>query len=310
MRNEGLKKHDISIFVEEKVEYIHSKIILRPLIVGIEHATKLSNAYGVKVNTSLGRILNARIKILNKKIDKKLSLLYGNSLDKNLRQKRAIEIIGNLISKLFGNPGPEDWKQNTKNILAMKAAIERQIENSEIQHKDIDQNRHAINEHIEVLNHVSKAVFSNINRLDSYDNALTEWESFLELESMINSIIDILDAMEDIKRDAKTGRCNEKGLNTKFLIEHLREIESNKDGIVPIFASWEWQKYYSYEMCAIALHEEELWITIRIPIVAQSEEMVRAIPTSSQRWINEVTTSLGFSTSLFMFDYLKVIRNQ
>jgi len=301
MRKESTKNNDISIFVEERVEYIHSRIALRPWILGIEQAAKLSGSYGTKVNTSLGRILNTRIKILNKKVDKKLSLLSGDVLVRNQRQKRAIEMIGNLISKLFGNPGPEDWKQNTKNILAMKAAIEKQIENSAIQHRDIDQNRHAINEHIEVLNQVSKTVFNNVNRLDSVDNALTEWESFLELESMFNSIIEILEALEDIKRDAKTGRCNEKGLNSKFLIDRLREIESNKDGIAPIFASWEWQKYYSYEMCAIALHEDELWITIRLPIVVLSEELTRIVPLSNQRWIKQFFNELGFDTTLFKY---------
>lgn len=301
MRKEGLKKHDISIFVEERVEYIHSRVALKPLIVGIDQATKLTSSYGLKVNTSLGKILNTRLKILNKRVDKKVSLLYGDVIGKKHREKRAIEFIGNLISKLFGNPGPEDWKQNSKNILAMKAAIERQIENSAVQHRDIDSNRHAINEHIEVLNHVSKTVFNNVNRLDKLDNALTEWESFIELESMFNSIIEIIDAMEDIKRDAKTSRCNEKGLSSKFLIEHLRDMESNKNGITPIFASWEWQNYYLYEMCTIALYEEELWITIRIPIIAINEEMIRAVPLSNQQWIKEVSNSLGFDTTLFKY---------
>jgi len=158
MRKENIRKHDISIFVEERVEYIHSRITLRPLITGIEQATKLSAIYGSKVNTSLGRILSTRIKLLNKKVEKKFSLLSGDALARYHRQKRALEVIGNLILKLFGNPGPEDWKQNTKNLLAMKAAIEKQMENVAIQHRDIDQNRHAINEHIEVLNHVSKTV--------------------------------------------------------------------------------------------------------------------------------------------------------
>jgi len=301
MRKEGLKKHDISVFVEERVEYIHSKVNLRPVILGIEQAMKLSYAYGQRTNTSLGRILNNRIRILSKKVDKQFGLLIGETSVKSFRQKRAIEMIGNLISNLFGNPSPEDWRQNTKNVLAMKAAIERQIENSEINHRDIDQNRHAINEHIEVLNQVSKTAFSNANRLDSVDNALTEWESFLELEAMFNSIVEILDALDDIKRDSRTGRCNEKGLNSKFLIEHLRNLESNKDGIAPIFASWEWQKYYSFEMCTVAVNEDELWITMRIPIIQLSEELIRAVPLSNQRWFKYMANELGFPSTLFKF---------
>jgi len=118
---------------------------------------------------------------------------------------------------------------------------------------------------------------------------------------MYNSIIEILDALEDIKRDAKTGRCNEKGLSSKFLIDHLREIESNKDGIAPIFASWEWHKYYFYEMCSIAINEDELWITIRLPIVVLSEELIRTVPLSNQRWIKHSFNEIGYDTTLFKF---------
>jgi len=42
MREEGLEKHDISIYVEEKIEYVHSRIALAPLVNGIERAKKLS----------------------------------------------------------------------------------------------------------------------------------------------------------------------------------------------------------------------------------------------------------------------------
>jgi len=53
MREEGLDKHDISIFIEERVEYIHSRISLKPLVSGIEHSGKLSLDYAVRVNSSL-----------------------------------------------------------------------------------------------------------------------------------------------------------------------------------------------------------------------------------------------------------------
>jgi len=160
------------------------------------------------------------------------------------RSKRAIEFVGNLISKLFGNPGPEEWRQNKRNLLAMKAAIERQLSNSILLHRDIDENRHAINHQNEILKQISKEVLSNSNKLERVDNALVEFELYLELEMMFNSIMEILDMLESIKNDAKSGRCNENGVNQEFLIEHLRDIESNKAGIAPIFASWEWHKYY------------------------------------------------------------------
>ena len=299
MRQEGIENYDISIFVEERVEYIHSRIPLRPLITGIEQSIKLSTIFESRANTTFGRILNGRVRRMGKRLETKLKRVYSGRVRKVVRRKRSIEIIGNLISKLFGNPGPEDWKQNTRNIIAMKEAIERQVQNSVVQHHDIDQNRHAINEQSEILRQTTRAVMSNENRLNHIDNELTEIESYFELESMIESVDEILEALIDIKRDAKTGRCNEKGLNPEFLIEHLRRIESNKNSIAPIFASWEWQKYYNFEMCSVALHGDELWVTMRIPIVNLAEQFVRTTPTSSQLWIRDTFYGLGFETLLF-----------
>ena len=304
MRQEGLEKFDISIFAEERVEYIHSRISLKPLINSIEYGSRMSVEFGTRANSSFGRILSSRLVKMVEKVEKRLTRMYGQKLRKRERRKRAIEIVGNLISKLFGNPGPEDWKQNTRNIVAMKEAIERQLANSVILHHDIDQNRHAINAQNENLKHVAREVTNNKNRLTNVDNALSELESYLELESMYESIEDILESLEDISRDAKMGRCNEKGLDPDFLIEHLRIIESNKAGIAPIFASWEWQKYYSNEMCTIAVHEEEIWITMRIPIINLAEQLVRAIPLSSQRWIKMKTNDLGIETELFKLKQL------
>jgi len=306
MRHEGLEKFDISVFVEEKVEYIHSRIALKPLIGSIEFSNKISNEFGSKINTTLGKILNAKIKGFSTKIDTKIASMYQrSSYERNSnhvkRDKRAIEFVGNLMSTLFGTVGPEQWKKNTRNVLAMKEAIERKLANSLILHNDIDQNRHAINLQNEYLKHVSREVINNRNRLEIVNNALTELETYLEIESMLQSILDILESLEDVKRDALTGRCNEKGFDPEFLIEHLRRIESNKAGMAPVFASWEWQKYYSNEMCTIAVHNEELWTTMRIPIINLSEQLVRAIPTSQQIWINKKTNELGIETVLFQY---------
>jgi len=298
MRLEGLEKHDVSVFVEIRVEYIHSRIPLKSLITGIELARKMSNVFGNRSNSTFTRILNTRVKRLVAKTERKLKSIYGrDSMPR--RKKRAIEFVGNLISKLFGNPGPEDWKQNKRNIIAMKLAIEKQVANSAIQHRDIDQNRHAINEQNEILRHVSKELVNNENRINDVDNALTALETYLELETMHNSIDEILESLLDIKRDAKNERCNEKGVNPEFLIEHLREMESNKNGVVPVFASWEWQSYYSFEMCTLAIHETDVWVTMRIPIVNMAEQFTRTIPTSNQLWIRNELSKLGLESVLF-----------
>jgi len=274
IRQEKIESQDVSIFVEERVQYIHSRISLKPLINGIEQGSKLSYMFLSKANTTLGKILSIRVRKLVERVDKKLNSMIERK-PKRLREKRAIEFVGDLISKLFGNPGPSEWKQNTKNMLAMKAAIEKQIANSVIFHRDIDQNRHALNDLNEVLRHISKEAINNSNRLNIVDNSLSEFETYLELETMYHSILDIITLVEGIRSDAKMSRCNEDGLNRDFLIEHLREIESNKVGIAPVFASWEWNKYYRNSVCSLGIHEDDLWITMRIPIVSLNEQLVR-----------------------------------
>jgi len=127
MRSEGFGKHDISLFVEERVEFIHSRIQLQPLLTSIDYGRKASNEFSLKVNSSLGKILSMRLNRMATQMDKKLRQLHNPRTRSTERNKRALEFVGNLISQLFGNPGPEDWKQNTRNIVAMKAAIERQI---------------------------------------------------------------------------------------------------------------------------------------------------------------------------------------
>ena len=299
MRQEGLERYDISIYVEERVEYIHSRIDLKPLISSIDHGRKLTIEFETLANSSFGKILSTKVRRMVAKVEKKLEIMYGRRLSKAERRKRAIEFVGNLISRLCGNPGPEDWKQNTRNILAMKSAIDRQRANSVILHDDIDQIRHSINLQNENLRHVSREVINNVNRLDRVDNALTELVSYLELESMFESITEILESLDDISRDAKTGRCNEKGLDPDFLVDHLRRIESNKAGIAPIFSSWEWQKYYSFELCTLAVHDNEVWITMRIPIINLADQLVRAIPTSNQMWFQSRAKELGLDITLF-----------
>jgi len=38
--------------------------------------------------------------------------------------------------------------------------------------------------------------------------------------SLFESIMNIIESLEDIRNDAKTGRCNEKGLDPNFLVNH------------------------------------------------------------------------------------------
>lgn len=150
IRKEGIDKFDISILVEERVDFIHTRITLRPLILGLINFERYAIEFQKKDLTSIGKILCTKVQNMYQRISKKAEIFVDMD-HKSERSKRSIEFIGNLISKAFGNPGPEDWRKNNANIMAMKMAIAKQRDNSILLHQSIDSNLHYIEKHNDIL---------------------------------------------------------------------------------------------------------------------------------------------------------------
>jgi hypothetical protein len=298
MNRDGIDKFDISIHIEDRVEFLHSRVTLRPLKLGLHGLEKMMNDFDKEGLSSLGHILKAKLKNSINRITKNAERFVGNA---NLatREKRSIEFIGNLISKAFGNPGPEDWRKNNANIIAMKNAMSRIRDNSIILHNNIDSNLHHIEHHNELLKKLATELSKDENRLQQTEISLIELENFFKIESMCDAISEILDSLHEIRRDSKIGRCNIKGFSNDFLISNLRKIESNRQGIAPIFASWEWESYYRFEMCTTALNRDEIWTTLRVPIIKPSEKMTRIIPNSNFLWIRNRMDAYGIDIYFF-----------
>ena len=140
------------------------KIDLKPAISGLItlHKCVLQLAKGTadSMDLTLSRSLEKRVT----KIMAKLARLTGKEyLD--ARDKRSIEFLGNLISDIFGNPGPADWKKVNANILALQSALKRIDDNVGIDHMDIDTNRHIIEQHNTEIKAISLVVNRNQNDL-------------------------------------------------------------------------------------------------------------------------------------------------
>ncbi len=300
MRGEGVENSDIGIYVEERVEFIHSRISLRPLLNGLHNFDKMKREYESRALTRFGKLLLSKMDQMADRLKSKALLLNGHNLHKlNGRNKRAIEFIGNLISKAFGNPGPEEWRKNNANIAALKKAIELQRLSAVSLFNNIDHDRHDIEKQNKVLKQISVELFKSENAVDQLQTELLDLQSYLELDTMITAIDEILESLFEIKSDAKFGRCNLRGMNQVFLVDNLRTIESNKLGIAPVFASWEWENYYKHEMCTLAIEGDDLWVTLRIPIIRPSEKLYRIIPSSSFVWIRQAFDSYGIDISFF-----------
>jgi len=298
IRREGIDKFDVSIVIEERVDFLHTRVTLRPLILGLLNFDRLVREIEKKEKTELGNVLFTKIEHMHNRLSKKAESFIDPEHKTN-RNKRSIEFIGNLISKAFGNPGPEDWRKNNANILAMKTAIARQRDNSILLHHNIDSNLHYIEKHNEILKKIAADLQSDENKIENTEKSMITLMNYFKIETLYDAINEILETLIDIRRDGKIGRCNIRGFSKDFLIANLRKIESNKSGVLPVFASWEWENYYKFEMCTTALNRDELWTTMRIPITKPAEKMARVIPNPSFIWIQHEMANLGIEISIF-----------
>jgi len=282
MKLEGHYDHDIDIYIERRINFLHSRIDLRPTQDGLLLLEKCTLRLEQGSTTPLSRVLSSHVSKRLDRLANKLARVTGHEPS---RQKRSIEFIGNLWSDLFGNPGPNDWKQINSNVLALKSAIQKLDENTGIDHKDIDSNRHAIEKQSSEIREIISVVNKNRAELTKADEDLTFMKNFFEIMTLTEAVESQIDYLIEVKIDSMKGFCNDRALNKNFLVDNLLTLEANKMGLGPVFGSWEWREYYRNRMCTIALNGNDLWVTLRIPQVKKAEKLVRVIPLPN---INEV----------------------
>jgi hypothetical protein len=216
LKLDGHDTHDIDIYIEQKLSYIHAKVDLSPTIEGL---TTLEKCVYKLEKGSPNKLSVTLAKNLKKKLDR-ICLKLERVAGKDLRQKRSIEILGDLISDLFGNPGPSDWKKNNANLLIMKSAIKRLNDQAALSHSDIDQNRHAIERVNDELRQMGTLVTSNLIKLTEVDEELVSLKIFFEITTLAEAVESQVDSLIELKRDSLKGFCSEKAINSEFLIEN------------------------------------------------------------------------------------------
>ena len=283
IRLDGHDSHDIDIYVEKKLSYLHVKIDLKPAITGLLTLNKFASQLEKNAGSdSLDSVLSKNIRARVNRISKKLWRITGKNYMSN-KDKRSIEIIGNLISDLFGNPGPSDWKKVNANLLALGEALKRVNENAGMEHEDIDTNRHSIEGHNAELKALSIVANRNQNELSNINLELSGMKSFMEVSTLADVLDNLVSSLIEVKNDGLKGYCNDRALDKDFLVDNLQALESNKAGLAPIFGSWEWRDYYKNVMCTLALVDDSVWLSLRIPMVKKSEKLVRVIPNPQLR---------------------------
>lgn len=294
---DGHDDFDIDIYVEKRISYLHAKIDLQTTLDGVLSLEKLVYRLDLGPPDSLSRILAKNLDKRLEKIARKLNRVTGQKHAG--KTKRSIEFIGDLISNLFGNPGPADWKQLNSNVLALKGAIKRVSENVDIDHADIDKTKHLIERHnIEIRNIVS-ILNKNKAELNKVDEEIVSLRMYFEILTLAEAVETQIDALVEIKLDTMKGFCNDRAIDKDFLINNLLGLEANKAGLGPVFGSWEWRNYYMFKMCTAALDDKSVWVTLRIPVVKKAEKLVRSIPSPRVHELILRIAGYGLETSLF-----------
>ena len=290
--------HDIEIYIETKISYVHSRIDLQPTIDAIGTLERCIARLEKGTADSLNRVLTRNLEKRYGRIIRKLERVNGKNYIET-RNKRSIEFIGNLISNLFGNPGPSDWRQINSNLLELQSVLGKLNQNSEIDHSNIDMNRHAIEAHNKEIASLIFTVNRSQNDIEGLNKELVGLKLFMEVSTLADVLESQIDFLVEVKTDGMKGFCSDRAINKDFLIENLQSLEANKAGLGPVFGSWEWREYYQHIMCTVAQHNSQVWVTLRIPLVRRSEKMVRVIPVHSIKEVLARIEEYGLEVILF-----------
>jgi len=272
---------------------LHAKISLKQTVVGLIQLDDWITDFTKLEKSSLDRVMTKNVRRQHTYLVQKLESIVGNKGD---RDKRSIEFLGNLWSDIFGNPGPEDWRQNNANILALKQAIELEGKDSAIVHKHIDEHEHEI----EKMNaNIGKMVDEFIEEKNHINSQIVMMENYLKLMDIANELDRVLAKLTQIKIDGEKGYCSSSALSKNFLQKNLQRFEANLVGLNTIFPYWNWRKYYRYQLCTVTMDSHTIWVTLRIPMVNKAEKMVRVVPMSSLLPLIHEYGRLGISPVLF-----------
>jgi len=271
----GLGKIDLAIYLEKKSDFLHSRIDLKHTVIGLVSLDKWIMGFHSKTRSNLDNVLANVLKKQHSNLVKKLDQIVGRKGD---REKRSIEFLGNIFSDLFGNPGPEDWKKNNANIVALKQAIKLLGHDSISVHKHIDTSELEIETNNKEISRLTKELEDDVGKVDGQ---MAMFGNYFKLVDIVDSLDRILNNLIRIKLDGEKGYCSSLALDSKFLQKNLQRLEANNLGLSPIFAYWEWRKYYRHQLCTIVMDSNNIWITIRIPMVKKMEKLIRVTPMQS-----------------------------
>ena len=295
------------LIYEEELVTIHSGISMESTIQAISQVTTtLEQMEKIELEPDLlGKLNNPvsntwdllkkatikRIKGKLEMIERKLTNIFeGNTKNEEIKFRRSIDFIGNIISYISGVPSPGEWRLNVQNVGNLKKAMELLLKTGNAQEARIDITNH----HIAMLHTALVEITAELNKTTNLIYNLQEGlESRLIFSIAEQGLLNSVDIMEEVlygvDKIFEKGRHNmaaKEGLSTDFLKKSIRHIQDKYKILSPLFGTQELSNYYDTALTTVTVHDREIWVTLKIPMVNFNNKFIR--DTSIINWEENV----------------------
>jgi hypothetical protein len=207
--------------------------------------------------------------------------LESNDLSNKIlgRDKRSIEILGDLISYVTGVPGPREWRLNQQNILHLKNAITKLINHGKNQESRITTSRHqmsVLNSHMIKITNQLNETLGRVNIMEQDFKATIVFRA-LEIGALnaIECIESFLTGVERIVFKGMLNLASLEGIDTDFLKSAIIDIQASEKILTPIYGTGEIERYYEVPLTTVTKHGNEIWSTMKIPLVNYNRKFER-----------------------------------
>ena len=235
------------------------------------------------VTQILNNIINTTADVTNgSEKDKEIDMSDSNEIRPKL-VKRSIEFLGNLISYVTGVPGPKEWRLNQANIGHLKKALLLVNRKERIQEQritNVDHRLSTVSTKVESLLQTMSITLSEMSTIEH------DFKATLIFGTLENGVMQLLEEMQylvsgidNILFKGHFQLASSYGIDKEFLRKAIIDIQSKHKTLVPIFSTNEIEKYYETPLTTVTLHGEEIWSTIKIPMVNYNDRFEKIVET-------------------------------
>ena len=230
--------------------------------------SKLNSKF-TQLTHRLNNVVNTTIKLVPK-VNLDDATTDSNTIRPN-HIKRSIEFLGNIISYVTGVPSPSEWRLNQANIGHLKKALTMLDSNQNIQEKRITNVNHRLYDVSIKIESILLSMNKVLLETSTIEHDFKATLVFNTLENgvtqMLSELEYLLNCVDNILFKGHFQLASFYGIDKDFLRNAIIDIQSKHKTLVPIFNTHEIGKYYEMPLTTVTLHDDEIWSTIKIPMV-------------------------------------------